>query len=77
MAELRRGVEQIDLEHTLGDEYGPDVSQIWEALDLGRVDDAKSAIKDILRALRAASEGGFPVGAEADLAELVGFTDDS
>ena len=38
---------------------------------------AKSAIKDILRALRAASESGFPVGAEADLAELVGFTDDS
>ena len=54
-----------------------DVSQIWEALDLGRVEDAKAAIKDILRALRAVSEGGFPVGAEADLAELVGFADDS
>jgi hypothetical protein len=77
MAELRQGVERIDLEHTLGDEYEPDVTQIREALDLGRVDDAKAAIKDVLRALRAASESGFPVGAEADLAELVGYTEDA
>jgi hypothetical protein len=77
MAELRRGVERIDVEHTLGDEYESRASQIWEALDLGRVEDAKSAIKDILRALRAVSESGFPIGAEADLAELVGFADDS
>jgi hypothetical protein len=73
MADLRRGVERIDLEHTLGDDYEPYVGQIREALDLGRVDDAKAAIADVLRAMQAASESGFPVGAEADLAELVGF----
>ena len=73
MADLRRGVERIDLEHTLGDDYEPYVGQVRDALDLGRVDGAKAAIADVLRALRAASESGFPVGAEADLAELVGF----
>lgn len=76
MADLRRGVEQIDIDHTLGEAYEPDVSQIWEALDLGSVEEAKAAIRDVLRALRRASESGFPVGAEADLAELVGFDDD-
>ena len=75
MDELRRGVERIDLEHTLGD-YETDIAAIRDALDLGRVDDAKTAIIEVLRALRAVSESGFPVGAEADLAELVGFTDD-
>ena len=77
MAELRRGVERIDIEHTLGEDYEPYVGQIREALDLGGVDEAKDAITDVLRALRAASESGFPVGAEADLAELVGFTEDA
>ena len=75
MAELRRGVEQIDLEHTLAD-YESDISQINSALELDNVDEAKAAITDVLRALRAAAESGFPVGAEADLAELVGFTGD-
>lgn len=72
MDELRRGVEQIDLEHTLAD-YGADIDQINGALELGRVEEAKAAIADVLRALRAVAESGFPVGAEADLAELVGF----
>ena len=72
MDELRRGVEQIDVEHTLAD-YGSDIAQINTALALGSVEEAKAAIADVLRALRAAAESGFPVGAEADLAELVGF----
>lgn len=72
MDELRRGVEEIDLEHTLAD-YGPDIDQVYAALELGSVQEAKAAIADVLRALRAVSESGFPVGAEADLAELVGF----
>jgi hypothetical protein len=75
LAELRRGVERIDLEHTLAD-YDVDITQIYSALDLGTVDEAKSAIADVLRALRAVSESGFPLGAEADLAELVGFGGD-
>jgi hypothetical protein len=77
MADLRRGVERIDVEHTLGEDYEPYVGQIREALDLDRVEDAKAALTDVLRALRSASDAGFPVGAEADLAELVGFTDDA
>ena len=74
MGELRRGIERIDLEHTLGD-YQVDVDQIWSALNRDSVDEAKAAIVEVLRALRAVSDGGFPVGVEADLAELVGFTD--
>jgi hypothetical protein len=76
MDELRRGIERIDLEHTLGD-YQADIDQIRDALDLGRVEDAKAAVAEVLRALRAVSESGFPVGAEADLADLVGLTDDA
>ncbi len=76
MDELRRGIERIDLEHTLGD-YQADIDQIRDALNLGRVEDAKAAIAEVLRALRAVSESGFPVGAEADLADLVGLTDDA
>lgn len=72
MDELRHGVEQIDPEHTLAD-YGPDIDQINAALQMDDVDEAKAAIADVLRALRVVSEAGFPVGAEADLAELVGF----
>jgi hypothetical protein len=72
MTELRRGVERIDLEHTLG-EYEVDTVQIWEALELDSVEEAKAAIAEVLRALQVVSESGFPVGAEADLAELVGF----
>lgn len=76
MAELRDGVGQIDLEDTLAD-YEVDIGQIREALDLNRVEDAKAAIVEVLRALRAISEAGFPIGAEADLADLVGFNDQS
>lgn len=74
MAELRRGVEEIDLDDTLAD-YEVDIDQIRAALELDRVEDAKAAIAEVLRALRAISEAGFPIGAEADLADLVGFTD--
>jgi hypothetical protein len=74
MTELRSGVEQIDVQDTLGD-YEEEVALIYGALDLTSVDDAKAAIIDVLKALRAVSEAGFPVGAEADLAELVGFND--
>jgi hypothetical protein len=76
MAELRRGVEQIDLDNTLGD-YEEEVEQIRVALESSSVDEAKAAIADVLRALRVVSESGFPVGVEADLAELVGFREDS
>jgi hypothetical protein len=72
MTDLRRGVEQIDVDDTLGD-YQEEVDLIYRALDLGSVEDAKAAIIEVLKALRAVSEAGFPVGAEADLAELVGF----
>lgn len=75
IAELRSGVERIDLEHTLGD-YEEDLDLIYQALRLTSVHDAKAAIVEVLKALRAVSESGFPVGAEVDLAELVGFKDD-
>ena len=77
MSDLREGVERIDLEHTLGDDLEPYVDQIRDALDLDRLEDAKAVIVDVLRAMRMgeASEGGFPIGAEADLADLVGFRD--
>ena len=78
MADLRDGIEQIDLEHTLGDDFEPYAGEIRDALDLERVEDAKAAIADVLRAMRLGEspDGGFPVGAEADLADLVGFSDD-
>ena len=76
MAELRSSVEQIDLEATLGD-YEEEVGLIDQALRLTSVDDAKAAIIEVLKALRAVSESGFPVGVEIDLAELVGFKDDA
>jgi hypothetical protein len=72
MEELRRGVDRIDPQDTLGD-YEEEVDLIYQALDLTSVDEAKAAIIDVLKALRAVSESGFPVGAEEDLAELVGF----
>ena len=75
IAELRSGVERIDLEHTLGD-YEEDIDLIYQALRLTSVHDAKAAIIEVLKALRAVSESGFPVGAEVDLAELVGFKND-
>ena len=79
MSGLRDGVERIDLEHTLGDDLEPYVEEIRAALELDRLEDAKAAIADVLRAMRLgeAAEGGFPIGAEADLAELVGFDDEA
>jgi len=73
MDALRRGVEEIDPADTL--DYAEEVDQIYQALELSSVEDAKAAIVEVLKALRAVSESGFPVGAEADLAELVGFAD--
>ena len=79
MSDLREGVELIDLEHTFGDDLEPYIDQIRDTLDLDSLDAAKAAIVDVLRAMRMgeASEGGFPIGAEADLADLVGFRDDT
>ena len=73
MEALRRGVEEIDPADTL--DYAAEVDQIYQALELSSVEEAKAAIVEVLKALRAVSESGFPVGAEADLVELVGFTD--
>ena len=73
MDALRRGVEEIDPADTL--DYAEEVDQIYLALELSSVEDAKAAIVEVLKALRAVSESGFPVGAEADLADLVGFAD--
>ena len=77
MSALRDGIERIDLEDTLGDDLAPYVDQIRSALDLERVDDAKATIIEVLRVMRLGeeSDGGFPIGAEADLADLVGFRD--
>lgn len=72
LAELRRGVEQIDLDDTL--DYEEEVQLVYAALDLPTLDEAKAAIVEVLEALRAVSESGFPVGAEAELAELVGYS---
>jgi hypothetical protein len=72
MEELRQGLEQLDLEDTLGD-YDVDVEQIRGALELGSVDEAKAAIREVLSALQVISFGGFPVGDQIVLADLVGF----
>jgi len=72
MDELRQGLEQLDLESTLS-AHDVDADQIRGALDLGNVDDAKAAIREVLTALQTISFGGFPVGEEIDLADLVGF----
>lgn len=72
MDELRRGLDQLDLEHTFGS-YDIDAQQIFGALDADDVTQAKAQIVEVLRALQAVSFGGFPVGDEIDLTELVGF----
>ncbi len=71
MDELRQGLEQLDLEHTLNSDA--DIEQILGALETGDLVAAKAAIVEVLRALEAVSFGGFPVGNEIDLADLVGF----
>lgn len=70
--ELRRGLDALDLENTLS-AHDVDADQIRSALDLGTIDEAKAAIREVLGALQAISFGGFPVGDEIDLADLVGF----
>ena len=70
--ELRKGLDELDLENTLS-AHDVDADQIRGALDLGDIDTAKAAIKEVLGALQAISFGGFPVGEEIDLADLVGF----
>ncbi|MCC6433647.1 MAG: hypothetical protein IT196_01315 [Acidimicrobiales bacterium] len=70
--ELRKGLDELDLENTLS-AHDVDADQIRGALDLGDIDAAKAAIKEVLGALQAISFGGFPVGEEIDLADLVGF----
>ncbi len=70
---LRHSIGELNLAHTLGD---PDaVEEINEALESGDLDEAKARITEVLRGLQAVSLGGFPVGAELDLVELVGFDD--
>ena len=71
MEDLRRGSEEIDLDHTLGDQG--DIDEIREALDSDSLEAAKAVIIDVLRGLQAVSLGGFPIGAEIDLTVLVGF----
>ncbi|MDH5290967.1 MAG: hypothetical protein OEY41_13305 [Acidimicrobiia bacterium] len=73
--DLRQGLDQIDLDDALmGHDVEPE--DITSALALGSVDEAKAAIIDVLRVMRSASLGGFPLGPETDLVDLVGFTDD-
>ncbi len=70
---LRRSIGELNLVHTLGD---PDaVDEINAALESGNLEEAKARITEVLRGLQAVSLGGFPVGAEFDLVELVGFDD--
>jgi hypothetical protein len=71
--ELRRGVAALDLERTLGDPEA--VDEINDALAAGDFEEAKATITAMLRGLQAVSLGGFPVGAEVDLVDLVGFDD--
>ncbi len=70
--ELRNGLAQLDLDDTLGD-YDVDIEDIRDALTLGNVDEAKEAIRSVLSAMQAVSFGGFPVGDQIDLTDLVGF----
>lgn len=70
--ELRDGLGQLDLEDTLGD-YDVDVDEIRGAAEMNNVDEAKAAIRSVLDAIQAVSFGGFPVGDEMQLADLVGF----
>jgi len=71
--DLRRGIGELGLEQTLGD---PDaIDEINEALESDNVEKAKAGIAETLRGLQATSLGGFPLGVELDLVELVGFDD--
>lgn len=72
MEELRRGLDSMDLDDALmGHDVGPD--EVLSALELGDVDAAKAAIGELLEIMRSSSLGGFPLGPENDLVDLVGF----
>ena len=70
--ELGRGLDKLDLDDLLAD-YDVDPGDIRSALDVGNIDEAKGAIREVLTALQAVSFGGFPLGDEVGLADLVGF----
>jgi hypothetical protein len=71
--DLRRGITELNLQHTLGD---PDAAyEIGEAVESDSLEEAKARITEVLRGLQAVSIGGFPVGAEFDLVMMVGFDD--
>jgi hypothetical protein len=69
--DLRRGVAELNLQHALGDPYA--VDQINEAVESDSFDEAKARIIEVLHGLEAVSLGGFPIGVELDLVEMVGF----
>lgn len=69
--DLRRGVAELNLEQALGDAYS--VDQINEAVESDSFEEAKARIIEVLQGLQAVSLGGFPIGAELDLVEMVGF----
>ncbi len=72
MDELRQGLQQIDLDDALmGHDVDPD--EVRAVLDLPDVNEAKAAIIELLEIMRSASLGGFPLGPENDLVDLVGF----
>lgn len=71
--DLGHGLDTLDLENILA-AYDVEPVHIRSALDTGDVDKAKAAIRDILSALQTVSFGGFPIGDETDLADLVGFS---
>lgn len=70
--ELREGLAKLNLDDTLGD-YDVDIDEIRNAVNLSSVDSAKELIREVLSSIQAVSFGGFPVGEEVDLADLVGF----
>lgn len=69
--DLRRGVAELNLEQALGDPYS--VDQINAAVESDSFEEAKARIIEVLQGLQAVSLGGFPIGAELDLVEMVGF----
>ncbi len=69
--DLRRGVAALNLQYALGDPYA--VDQINEAVESDSFEEAKARIIEVLHGLEAVSLGGFPIGVELDLVEMVGF----
>lgn len=71
MDELRQRIGELGLAHTLGDDEA--IGIINGALESGDLEQAKDTIKGVLKDLEAVSLGGFPIGVELDLVELVGY----